>query len=171
MVETKFTASISGIGFSKKKQSRATIDRPRSFRKGGDGRWGAVFDETRRIWLPFFPVEVHRQKVTGLVLQNGIEAHDKIEAPIVMPRKMPADHFVSDLKKAAVRTIRAFDPRFLADATNPFICTCRRITGFPGLPALEATRINILPAPEKRPKKLYLCRGWTPVFDNTESFI
>jgi hypothetical protein len=85
--------------------------------------------------------------------------HDETEAPIVSPRKVPTNHFISNLKKAAVWTIGAFDSRLFTDPTNPFIGACRRITGFPGLLALETAGINILPAPEKRSKQFYLGSG------------
>src|SRR5260221_9764937 len=72
---------------------------------------------------------------------------------------MPGDHFVGDGQKAAVRTISAFDSRLFTNATNPFITAGRRITGFPGPPALETARIHILPAPEKRSEQGYLRGG------------
>jgi len=78
---------------------------------------------------------------------------------------MPADHFVRDGKEAAVRTICTFDSRFFTDTTNPFIATRRRITGSPGLPALETAGINIFPSSEKRLKQLYLGSGWRTVCD------
>jgi hypothetical protein len=72
---------------------------------------------------------------------------------------MPTDDLFSELKEAAVRAIGAFDPRLLTDATDPFIGTRRRITGFSGFPAFETARINILPATKKRAKQADLL-GW-----------
>ena len=80
-------------------------------------------------------------------------------------RKMPADHFVGDLKEAAIRAVRAFDLRLFADATNPFIGAGRRVAGLPGFPTLETAGINILPSPEQRSKQLDLGRRRRMVCD------
>ena len=132
----------------------------RALQDGGHLKPPARIEKRGRIPLPIFVIEIHRQKEASLVLQHGIDAHDKIQAPVIPARKMPADHFVSDLKKAAIGTIRAFDSRLFADAANPFIGAGRRIAGFPGPPALESPGINILSAPEKRSKQLYLGSRW-----------
>jgi len=78
---------------------------------------------------------------------------------------MPADHFIRDLKEAAIGTIRAFDSQLFADAANPFIRASGSVAGFAGLPTLETAGINILPAPEKRSKQLYLGCWWRTVRD------
>jgi hypothetical protein len=134
----------------------AAVAGARAFQDGGHIKPPARFEKRGRILLPIFVVEVRRQKETSLVLQHGIDTHDKIQAPGVPARKMPADHFVGDLKEAAIGAIRAFDSRFFTDATNPFIGAGGRVAGFPGLSALETAGINILPAPEQRSKQLYL---------------
>jgi hypothetical protein len=148
-VRTELARQTGRNGLFKEKPDMATIPRPRAFQHSGHIKLAAGFEERRRILLPVFLIEIRRQKETSFVLQHSIDTHDKIEAPIIAPRKMPADYLVSDRQKATIKTIRAFDSRLFADAANPLIRAGRRITGPPGIPALEAAGINILPAPEK----------------------
>ena len=84
---------------------------------------------------------------------------------------MPADHFVSDMKKAAIGTFRAFDARLFTDSANLFVGAGGGITGFPRFPALETAGIDIFSAPEKRSKQLYLGSGWRIVCDGGASLI
>ena len=80
-------------------------------------------------------------------------------------RALAVDHFIGDLKKSAIGTIRAFDPRLFTYPANPFIGAGRRIAGFAGLSALETARIDILPAAEQGSKQLYLGNRWRLVCD------
>src|SRR5207244_950402 len=127
-----------------------------AFQNGRHVEATARFKKGCHISLPILAVEVHRQKETSLVLHHGIVTDDKIHAPIILPRKMPVDYFISDLEKSAVGTVGTFDSRLLTDSPNPFIGASRRITGFPSFPALETSGINILSAPEKRSEQFYL---------------
>src|SRR5947209_2102310 len=97
----------------------APITGSRALQRGGEIEPPAGFEKRGRIPLPLFAVEVHRQKETSLVLHHGINTHDKIETPIVTPRKMPADYLVRDPKEAAIRAIGAFDARLFANPANP----------------------------------------------------
>jgi hypothetical protein len=138
----------------------AAIARSRAFQDSRHLKAPACFEKRRRILLPILVVEIHSQEKASFVLQHGIDTHDKIQAPIVPARKMPANHFVGDLKKSAIGTIRAFDPRLFTYPANPFIGAGRRIPGFAGLSALETARIDILPAAEQGSKQLYLGSRW-----------
>jgi len=168
-VRTKFAREAGGNGLFKEKPHMAAIAGSRAFQDGGHIKPSARFEKRCRIPLPIFVVEVHCQKETSLVLQHGIDTHDKIEAPGILARKMPGDHFVSDLKKPAIWTIGAFDSWFFTDITNPFIGAGRRIAGFSGLSALKTAGIDILSAPEERSKQLYLGSRWRMVRDRGAS--
>src|SRR5882724_1297015 len=164
-MRTEFASQSCGNGFFKKNPNMAAIARSGAFQRGGHIKPPARFEEGCRIPLPVFIVEIHRHKETSFVLQHGIDTHDKIEATVITPRKMPADHVVSDRKKAPIGTVRAFDSRLLTDTTNPFIRAGGRITGFPGLSALEAAGINILSPAKERSKQLYFGGGRRIVCD------
>ena len=112
-------------------------------------KWEALLKECHRITLPVFAVKVYRQKEACFVLQHGIDADHKIQTPILTPRKMPADDGIRDREKTTIGTVRAFDLRFLTNATHPFIGAGGGITGFAGLSALETAGIDILSAPEE----------------------
>ena len=122
-------------------------------------------DERARIRLPAFPVEIHREKKASLVQQHRINAHDEVAALPVLPRKMPANHFIGDRKKAAIRTLGAFDLRFFAYAAHPFVRTRGGVTRFPGRATLEPARINILPPAKQRSEQADLICGRRTVSD------
>ena len=158
-MRTEFARQTGGNGLVKEKPNMTAVAGARAFQNGGHFDPPTGFEKGRRIRLPVLVVKVRRQKETGLVLQHGIDPHHKILTTRVTTRKMPADHFIRDWKKAALKTIRAFDARLLTDTGNPFIGAGGRITGLPGFPALETAGINVFPAPEKRSKQRDLGGG------------
>ena len=66
---------------------------------------------------------------------------------------MPSDDLICDPEEPAIGTIRTFDSRLFANTTNPFIGAGGRVPAFTGLQTFEASGVNILSAPEKRPKE------------------
>src|SRR6185369_3521552 len=158
-VRTQLTRETGGNRFFKEKPNMCSVARSRAFQRDGRFELPTGFEKNSRILLPTFTVEVHCQKETSLVQKHGINAHDKIAALSVPPGKMPADHFVGDLKKAPIGTIRAFDSWLLTNTAHPLIAASRCIPGPPCLAALETARIDIFPAAEKRSKQMYLVSG------------
>jgi hypothetical protein len=68
-------------------------------------------------------VEVDRQEEARFVLQHRVDARDKRLALVVLSGQTPPDHVVGHREKTPVKTLRALDSRFLADAANPFVRT------------------------------------------------
>ena len=68
---------------------------------------------------------------------------------------------IGDWQEAAVRTLRALDAWFFADAAHPLVGARRCVSRLAGLPALESTRVDVLTPAEQRPEErdLLLRRG------------
>lgn len=116
----------------------------------------AGLDKRRGIVLPAGLVEVGRQKETGLVPLQRIDACDESAMRWLagrMTAQVPIDDLIGHRKKRPVCTIRAFDLGLAADAAHPFIAAGRRVAGLARRRALEAACIEIVPATEKRPKQ------------------
>ena len=62
----------------------------------------------------------------------------------ILAREVPADDLIGDGKESTVRTVGAFDARFLTDSANPLVRAGGCIAGPPGLPALESARIDVI---------------------------
>jgi hypothetical protein len=78
---------------------------------------------------------------------------------------MPSDDFITDLKKALIGAIGAFDAWFFTNAPYPFICTGWGITNLPSLSTQKTTRIDVFPPSEKRSKQFDL-GGWGRIVCN-----
>ena len=76
------------------------------------------------ILPPFGLVNVDRQKVAGVILEQRIDSH------CVPPGQMFIDQSGGRRDQKAVATVAALDARLLADAGPPFIGAGRRITRF-----------------------------------------
>jgi hypothetical protein len=57
-----------------------------------------------RIFLPMFLVEIGSQEESSLALKHRVDARDKFPTVVVLARQMPANRFIGNGKKAALRT-------------------------------------------------------------------
>jgi hypothetical protein len=98
------------------------------------------------VHLPRVAIEVGSEVVAAFVNKQRVASQDKGLSIGVAPREMALDHFVRDRQETAVRTLRAFDPGFLADAAHPFVPAGGCVAGAAAAKILETPRINIFPS-------------------------
>src|SRR5262249_24992196 len=109
------------------------------------------------VGSPAFLIEIDSYEKARLILKHGINTGDKRLTRWIKSRQMPTNYFISDWKKTLVLAVRTLDTRLLTDASNPLIAAGRCVTRFPGLPALEPPRINIVSSAEERTEQPDLC--------------
>ena len=85
----------------------------------------ANLQEGHCVIRPTGLVEVGRQKPACLVLQQRIDACDKISVSAITATKVPFDDGVIRWDEGLMRAFTAFDLRLAAYAGHPFIATRR----------------------------------------------
>jgi hypothetical protein len=127
----------------------------------------ARLDKRRGIVLPAGLVEVGGKKEARLVLEQRIDACNEGAMRWLagrMTAQVPIDDLIGHREKRPVCAIRALDLGLAADAAHPFTGAGGRVSGLARRPALEAARIEIVPATEERSEQCDLRpRGRTQV--------
>ena len=112
----------------------------------------ASLEKGAGIRSPVLLVKINCYKIAALILEQRIDADNKRTSPIIASRQVPANNLVRNGQKTTIGTVCALDPRFLTDASYPFICASWLVPCPPGLSAFEANRINVL-SPSKQGSK------------------
>ena len=99
----------------------AAITRSRTLQRRRNVPLGTGIDIGRSIVGPRLAVEIHRQKVAGLVEQHRIDAHDERLAAVVHTGQVPANHVIVHRQKAAAGAFSAFDPGLFANPRHPLV--------------------------------------------------
>lgn len=150
---SQFAGQCGRQGLFKEEPDVSTGSRSRAFQSARHFPAAACFNEGGCVFPPGSLVEISGKEEAGLVLENRVDTGDEWLAGIIASGKVPPNHVVGDREESAVRAIRAFDARLLADARNPLVPACRGISGFSGSPAFEAPRIDVVTSPDERAKQ------------------
>src|SRR5208282_3284309 len=145
-MRTQLASNVRGQSLLEKEPHVAAHSGSGSFQRAWDIHPSAGLQNCDHILLPAIAIEVRRQEKACFVQQHRINPHDEIAPRRVVASQMPANRFVSDLIKATIWTLRAFNSGLFADATHPFVRACWGIPGLASLAILEAARIDVLPA-------------------------
>jgi hypothetical protein len=145
--------------FRKKEPDVASVAGAGSFQRDGHRQVAAGLDKCGRIRAPAIPIEIHRQKMAGLVAKHRIDPHHEVVPRTVATGQMPADHFVAYREKALIGAIGTFDARFLAHAADPFVAASGLIPRPSRPPALESARIHLVAPPKQRTEQGDFGRG------------
>ena len=119
----------------------SAFTRPRDFDAGGDSKFPAAGGVSHGVLAPGRFVEIGGDEPASVVMQ------DRVDTQRAASREMIVDDVVGNRQKRLVRTIRALDPGFLADAGDPLVCAGGAIPRSSGL-RLPSERIGVLATAE-----------------------
>ena len=102
------------------------------------------------VLAPVLLIEIHRQQMTSVVLQQGVEAKR------VFAGQMAVDRFIRYGQQLPVAAIAAGHTWLLADPRLPFIRAGRRIARSPAGPALPAQGVDVVTTAEQTPEQGHL---------------
>ncbi len=126
-----------------------TVTRARNLERYGNVQFVARLPEGHHIVPPAFFIEVDSEQVTGAIGHQWVQAHRVIASQVRI------DDLLVHRQEHAMRTIRAPDAGFFADARAPLVCARRRVTRLSGIAAFPTQRIDVRAAAEKAPEKLH----------------
>lgn len=124
----------------------------RDLQRGRYAEVTAGLHEGPGITAPLGIVEVHRQEVATVVLQQGIDADGVAAGEVVV------EGLIGQWDQQPMMAIGALDPRLLADARTPFVSTRGRIAGLARF-AFPAHRVDVRATAEQAAKERDLVVG------------
>ncbi|MFH0880821.1 MAG: hypothetical protein V2A34_13985 [Lentisphaerota bacterium] len=130
-----------------------------SFHGGRKPKFAANFPNSAHIFTPIFLVEVGGQEEAGLILQHGVDTHNKLTARLIPARKMMHYGFIGYGKESPVGAVGASNLAFVAQVSDPLVGASGAVTRLAGLSTLETARIHIRPSAKERSKQGDLGRG------------
>ena len=127
-----------------------------NLQRRGHTQFGAGQDEGLGILAPIGLVEIDRQEMAGVALQQ------RIDADCVLTGQMVVDHRIGQWQQHALGAIATLDARLLTDARAPLVGAGRGVARLAAGLAFPADRIHIGAAAKQLAEQRHLLVGGQP---------
>lgn len=160
----EFSDESCGDGFFEEEPDVCAVSGAGSFQGGWDFFFGASGEVGEGVVSPAVAVEIDCEEMAGFVEKHGVNPDDEIAGEVA------ADDFIGDGEPVLMGAGVAFDTRFLANATHPFVAADRGVSGLAGLLADEAMGVDFFTTTKKRAEEVNLFRCRRGVTNRHGSF-